>query len=115
MSKNVKQITSQAATANITGTSVDTGELTYRTGNVGIQAIGTSLSTADSTVTFEVSNDGTNWSTLLDSGSTFTITMASGSSNQYAILTNMAMSYLRPVYTKNTNAAGTIEVILNYL
>jgi len=115
MSKNVKQITSQAATSNITGTSVNTGEITYRTGNVGIQAIGVGLSTADSTVTFETSNDEINWSTLLDSGSTFTITMASGSSNQYAILTNMAMSFLRPVYTKNTNATGTIEVIVNYL
>jgi hypothetical protein len=115
MSYNVKQIDNEAATSNVTGDSINTGELTYRTGNVGIQVIGTGLTSADSTVTFQTSNDATNWTNILDGGSTYTITMASGTSNQYAILTNMAMSFLRPVYTKNTNAGGTISVIINYL
>ena len=112
----VKNLNGVAATSNQTGSAIETGALFIKAANIGLQAVGTSLSTSDSTVTLQQSNDGTNWDSVLDStGSTFTITMASGDSSQSTVLTNMAMGFLRAVYTKNTNAAGTITVTLNFV
>lgn len=112
----VKNLNGVAATSNQTGSAMDTGSLFIKAANIGVQVVGTGLDAADSTVTIQQSNDGTNWDYVLDStGSTFTITMASGSTSQSQVLTNMSFGFLRAVYTKNTNAAGTITVTFNYV
>lgn len=112
----VKNINGLAATSNQTGAAMDTGSLFIKAGNIGVQAVGAGLNSADSTVTLQQSNDGTNWDYVYDSvGSVFTITMASGDSSQSQVLTNMALGFLRGVYTKNTNSAGTITVTFNYV
>lgn len=86
-----------------------------RIGNIGVQVIGASLNAADSTVTLQQSNDGTNFDDVLNAdGTVFTITMASGSTNQCEILTNQAFMYLRATYTNGTNSAGTITVLINF-
>lgn len=112
----VKNLNGVAATSNQTGSAIETGALFIKAANIGLQVVGTGLSTSDSTVTLQQSNDGTNWDSVLDGGgAVFTITMASGTTSQSAILTNMSMGFLRAVYTKNTNAAGTITVTLNFV
>jgi hypothetical protein len=83
--------------------------------NMSIQVIGTGLSTTDSTIKLQQSNskDTASFSDVLNSDNTsFTITMSS--SVMTGILTNVAFKYYRIVFTKNTNAAGTIQVLLNF-
>ena len=111
----IKNLNEVAATSNQTGSAIDTGGLFMKCGNIGVQAVGTGLSTSDSTITIQQSNDGTNWDTVMDGYDVFTITMASGSTSQSRVLSNMAMGFLRGVYTKNTNAAGTISLTLNFV
>lgn len=109
----IKSINGLSAASNQTGSSIELGAYTMQLGNIGVQVIGSGLTSSDSTVTFQTSNDGTNWDDLLDSGSTFTMTMASGSTTQSYIFTNASFMYIRAIYTKNTNAGGTITVNLN--
>ena len=112
----IKNLNEVAATSNQTGSAIDTGGLFMKCGNIGVQAVGTGLSTSDSTITIQQSNNGTNWDNVLDGGgAVFTITMASGSTSQSQVLSNMAMGFLRGVYTKNTNAAGTISLTFNFV
>lgn len=112
----IKNLTNASATVNQAGDAIATGGNFTKCGNIGLQAIGTGLNTSDSTVTLEQSNDGVNWDDVYDStGVVFTLTMASGTTSQSQVLTNMAMAYLRGVYTKNTNSAGTISIIFNFV
>lgn len=97
------------ATANINSNSVDLNGYVVRQG-MSFTANTTSFSAADATVKLQHSNDNTNWTDVTDGS----ITIASGTASQTLTpITLLGTRYLRIVYTKNTNAAGTITVIVN--
>jgi len=102
-------INAQSATANINSEAFDMdGQRAGR--NMSFTANTTSFNQADATVKIQHSNDNSNWADVTDGS----ITIASGTASQNLTpITNLAMRYYRIVYTKNTNSAGTITVILN--
>lgn len=99
-----------AASSNKTGTSHPIENHLAGNANLNAQFNGTSLSATDGVFTLEQSNDATNWTTITDSS----ITMASGSSSQNLVLTNVGAKYIRSVWAKGSNASGTIEVLFNF-
>ena len=102
-------INAQVATANINSETFDmNGQSAGR--NMSFTANTTSFNAADATVKLQHSNDNTNWENVTDGS----ITIASGTATQSLTpITNIAMRYYRIVYTKNSNSAGTITVIIN--
>jgi hypothetical protein len=106
-------IPSQAATANVTS---DTQTLAENNSyqNASFQYVATDFDAADATVKLQSSNvpspGSTDWVDVVDS----TKTIASGDSTDYFILSNISMKHYRVVFTKNTNAAGTIAVYINF-
>lgn len=99
-----------AANTNQTGTSHPIENHLAGNANLNVQFNGTSLSAADGSFTIEQSNDGTNWTTVTDSS----VTMASGSTSQNLVLTNVGAKYVRSKWAKGSNASGTIEVLFNF-
>lgn len=106
-------IQSTSATVNITS-----GVQTLSDGNTyqsaSLQYIATGFNSADATLKLQASNvhnpTENDWVDIVDS----TKTIASGTSTDYFVLSNIAMKNFRVVYTKNTNSAGTIAVYLNF-
>lgn len=102
-------INAQPATANINSETFDMdGQRSGR--NLSFQVNATSFNASDATVKIQHSNDNSNWADITDGS----LTIASGTTSQ--ILTPISLlgaRYYRIVYTKNTNSAGTITVILN--
>lgn len=104
--------TTQAATANINSEVVDTDNKGLKVGTLSFFVNSASFNAADATVKLQHSNDATNWLDVTDGS----ITIASGTNS--AVLTpvvDLAMRYYRVVYTKNSNSAGTIQVLVNLL
>lgn len=93
--------------ANSSALLVDTNRLTF--GNMNMQVTWTGFSTTDATVKLQSSNDGSNWIDVTDS--TITLNAASGTLNVVAAYA--ASQYVRVVFAKGTNAAGTFGVILS--
>lgn len=93
--------------ANSNALLVDTNRLTF--GNMNMQVTWTGFSTTDATVKLQSSNDGSNWIDVTDS--TITLNAASGTLNVVAAYA--ASQYVRVVFAKGTNAAGTFGVILS--
>ena len=79
-------------------------------GNLNMQVITASFSTADATIKLQQSNNGTDWDDITDSQ----LTLASGSASQSLVVTYLASSFIRAVFSKGTNAAGTFQVILSF-
>lgn len=102
-------INAQSATANINSETFDMdGQRAGR--NMSFQVNATSFNTSDATVKMQHSNDNSNWADITDAS----LTMASGTTSQIlAPITMLGSRFYRIVYTKNTNSAGTITVILN--
>lgn len=98
------------ATANFTSSTFDMSLVAFQLGNIGFQINATGLSTADSTVKMQHSNDATNWVDVDNS----TLTLAAGTSTQTLLMINQSFVYYQVVYTKNTNSAGTIQSIVNF-
>lgn len=113
MAKLFIPIPTQAATGNITSDSQELGE-SNSFQNASLQYNAVDFDAADATLKLQGCNDNQagagNWMDITDS----TITIASGDSSAYLIIANVAMKYYRVVYTKNTNAAGTINVLINF-
>lgn len=104
--------TTQVATSDITSLTIDTDNKGLRVGTLSFQVNSASFNAADATVKLQHSNDNTNWNDVTDGS----ITIASGTAS--AVLTpvvDLAMRYYRIVYTKNSNNAGTIQVLVNLL
>ena len=103
-------INAQSATANINSEAFDMdGQRAGR--NMSFTANTTSFNAADATVKLQHSNDKTNWDDV-ENGSK-TVDASGTSSRNLTPITNLAMRYYRIVYTKNSNSAGTITVLLN--
>lgn len=102
-------INAQSATANINSETFDMdGQRSGR--NLSFQVNATSFNASDATVKMQHSNDNSNWTDLTDGS----LTMASGTTSQILTpITMLGARYYRIVYTKNSNSAGTITVILN--
>lgn len=102
-------IDAQVATASINSEAFDMDG--QKSGlNMSFTANTTGFNQADATVKIQHSNDKTNWTDVTDGS----ITIASGTASQTLTpITNLGVRYYRIVYTKNTNSAGTITVILN--
>ncbi len=83
----------------------------YGERKVGLQVIATSLDAADSTVKLQESNDDVNYSDIPGAS----ITLASGSSIQTLSFSGLRLKFVRAVFTKNANAAGTISGIANLI
>ena len=113
MAKLFIPIPTQAATGDITSSSQELGE-SNSFQNASLQYVATGLNTADATVKLQGCNDNQagagNWMDITDS----TVTLASGSSAAYLIIANVAMKYYRVVFSKGTNSAGTINVLINF-
>lgn len=108
MSLEVNMIpAASAATANINGTAEDLLNHGSRKEKVAVQVVATGLNSADSVMKLQESNDGTNWADI--SGAT--ATLASGASAPLIKATALVCRYIRAVYTKNTNSAGTVSAI----
>lgn len=104
----------QSATANITSDGWDvSSKIRLGTGSVTVNSVG--FNTADATVRIQHSNDGVNFENLdLTDASVGLMAIATGTATQTLTpITFIAVKYFRIVYTKNTNSAGTITVILN--
>ena len=82
--------------------------------NVSIWAKGASLNAATATVKLQGSNKksttDSDWIDLTDSEITLAVTATAYGSPVIAC----AYAYVRVVYTKNTNSAGTLEAIVNF-
>lgn len=103
-------IAAQAATSNITSAALDVNGVPVKVNNIGMQVVATALSSADSVVKLQHSNDGTNFADITDAS----LTLAAGASTPVlSPIAMIGMRYYRAVYTKNTNAAGTVKVIIN--
>lgn len=102
-------INAQSATANINSEAFDMdGQRSGR--NMSFQVNATSFNASDATVKIQHSNDNSNWADVTDGS----LTIASGTTSQVLTpITNLATRYYRIVYTKNSNSAGTITVIIN--
>lgn len=102
-------INAQVATANINSEAFDMdGQRAGR--NMSFTVNSTSFNAADATVKIQHSNDNSNWADVTDGS----ITIATGTASQSLTpITNLAMRFYRIVYTKVSNTAGTITVILN--
>ena len=104
------------ATANTTSTGFDVDAVPTRgTKVLSITVDKTSLNTSDATVRLQMSNDNVNFENIdLVDSSVGLITLTSGTGVQSLTpVTYLGMRYYRVVYTKNTNSAGTIKVIIN--
>lgn len=102
--------TTQAATSNINSEVIDIMYYALKYGVMGIQVNTASFNAADATVKLQHSNDATNWIDTTDGS----ITIASGTNSATLTpVTQLAMRYYRIVYTKNSNSAGTIQVIVS--
>jgi hypothetical protein len=102
--------TTQAATANINSEVFDIMCHTNIYGVMGVQVNTASFNAADATLKIQHSNDATNWIDVTDGS----ITIASGTNSATLTpITQLAMRYYRAVYTKNSNTAGTIQVIIS--
>lgn len=99
------------ATADYTSASIDTYTLpqTFEKRSIGLQIIASALGTADTAVKFQESNDDVNYNNI----PTATITLAAGASINTLWFTDLRLRYIRVVFTKGTNAAGTISGIAN--
>lgn len=103
---------SGVATANINGETIDTMYMGLRGYHLSFSATSTGFNQADATVKLQHSNDASNWADVTDGS----VTMASGSAT--SVLTpvvDIAMRYYRCVFTKNTNSAGSVVVIVNLM
>lgn len=104
--------TTQSATANINSEVIDTEYMGLRVGTLSMQVNATSFNASDATVKVQHSNDKTNWVDITDGS----LTIASGTSTQIlAPVVYLSARYHRVVYTKNSNSAGTIQVICNLI
>jgi hypothetical protein len=104
-------IPTQTATLNINSEAIDLNGYLVRQG-IAFTANTASFNQADATVKIQMSNDNTNWENVTDGS----ITIASGTATQSLTpIVYPAMRYYRIVYTKNTNSAGTIEVIISVI
>jgi hypothetical protein len=106
-------IQSTAATVDITSSAQQLADgNSYQ--SASLQYIATGFNTADATIKLQASNVHTptanDWVDIVDS----TKTIASGTSTDYFILSNIAMKNFRVVFAKGTNSAGTIAVYLNF-
>lgn len=102
--------TTQVATANINSETLDLAGYKMNIGVLSFTAITTGFNSATATVKIQHSNDNSNWEDVTDGS----ITIASGSAAQSLTpITYAGMRYYRIVYTKNSNSAGTIQVIVN--
>lgn len=103
-------INAQAATANINSETFDMdGQRSGR--NLSFTANAVGFNGTDATVKLQHSNDNSNWEDVTDGSKTIDATGTS--SRNLTPVTSLAMRYYRIVYTKNSNSAGTITVILN--
>ena len=102
-------INGAVATANINSETFDMdGQRSGR--NLSFQVNATSFNASDATVKMQHSNDNSNWADITDAS----LTMASGTTSQIlAPISLLGSRYYRIMYTKNSNSAGTITVILN--
>lgn len=73
-----------------------------------LQLIAVNFNTADATIKLQDSIDGLNWNDVDGA----TITIASGGSSNIIRYTNFATGYIRAVFSKGTNSAGTLSAIL---
>lgn len=104
-------IDAQVATANINSEAVSTDGTPTKTLNIGWQVNAVGFNQATATVKLQHSNDNVNWADITDA----TLTLASGTSSQIqSPITNIGSKWLRAVYTKNTNSAGSLTVIFNF-
>ena len=107
--------TTAVATSNITSETLTLDGKHIRVGTLSMCAITTGFNAADATVRLQHSPDGTNFANLDSTDSTVgLLTIASGSNTTVLTpVTFLAMGFYRAVYTKNSNSAGTIQVIFN--
>lgn len=103
---------STVATANFTSASLDTFILpvTFKRRSIGLQVISSSLSTSDANIKIQESNDDVNYTDIPSA----TITLLTGSTVN-TLFTDLRLRYIRLVFTKNTNAAGTLSGIANLI
>jgi hypothetical protein len=104
------------ATANLTSNGFNIDAVPTRgTKVLSITAVKTSLNTSDATLRLQHSNDDVNYENIDSEDSTVgLLTLTSGTGTQSLTpVTYLGMNYYRVVYTKNTNSAGTIKVIIN--
>lgn len=101
-------VPTRVATADYTSGSITLDDA-LRINNMSMHVIAASLNTADAAVKIQHSNDNTNWIDLTDGSVTLT------SSTSFAIIAPfVAFKYYRVVFTKGTNSAGTVQIILNF-
>ena len=93
-------IASTTATANLTSSAFGSEYFNF----VSFQLVCTSLNAADGVIKLQDSNDGTNYNDI--SGAT--ITVASGTSSNMIRYTAYTGRYLKAVWTKGSNTAGTM-------
>lgn len=104
------------ATSNYTSNGFDIDAVPTRgTKVLSFTVLKTSLNTSDATARLQMSNDNSNWENIDANDSTVgLLTLTSGTGAQSLTpVTYLGMRYYRVVYTKNTNSAGTINVIIN--
>lgn len=109
--------TTQAATANITSETIDTDNKGLKVGTLSVTAVTTGFNAADATVRLQHSNDNVTFENIdLNDSTVGLMTLASGAATKSLTpVTYLAMRYYRVVYTKNSNSAGTIQVLVNLL
>lgn len=105
-------INAGVATGNLTSTSLDMDLYSAKTFNLGVQVVASGLTSADSVVKIQGSNVDSDayYNDITDA----TLTLAAGAS--YPVIAPIALiglRFYRAVYTKNTNAGGTVSVIVN--
>lgn len=105
------------ANANFTSTSFIVGveAVGKKYKSFSFQFVVDGLNASDGVIKLEDSNDGVNWNTITADGDEASITTASGSAS-YMIrcIDAFVSNYVRAVWTKGTNSAGTIKAIVNF-
>ena len=101
--------------ADVDGTANRTSNIVPNNGaNVSLWAKGTTLSAGTATVKLQWCNKKStvdaDWIDLEDS----TVTLAVTATGYGSAIIACCGAYIRAVYTKNSNATGTIEAIINF-
>jgi hypothetical protein len=92
------------ANADFTSESIVNGSNGAITKTVSVHVVAAGLNAANGAVKLQESNDGANWVDIAGA----TATLASGTSSNMLKVTAHTGIYIRVVYTKGSNSAGTI-------